>query len=71
MNCEKCTVEIHGNDIYEFKSKTLCDDCYMDLVMGVPEIDFSRLSPELQLKYKNIKKGWNRNRPIYRQIKFK
>ena len=71
MQCEKCTASIHGNDVYHFKGKTLCDDCYIDLVMGVPEIDLSRFPPELQWRFRNIKKNWNRNRPIYRQIKFK
>jgi hypothetical protein len=71
MKCEKCNMIIKENEVYRFKGKILCDDCYIDLVMGVPEVDISQLSPELQRKFKNIKKGWNRNRPIYKQIKFK
>ena len=32
MECDKCTDEIQGNDVYEFKGKNLCDDCYMELL---------------------------------------
>ena len=71
MKCEKCNGIIYEDEEYHFKGKNLCDDCYIDLVMGVPEVDTSRLSPELQSRFKNIKKNWNRNRPIYSQIKFK
>jgi hypothetical protein len=71
MTCEKCTASIHGNDVYHFKGKTLCDDCYIDLVMGVPEVDISHFPPELQCRFRQIKKQWNRNRPIYHQIRFK
>ncbi len=70
MRCEKCTDIIKENEVYHFRGKVLCDDCYIDLVMGVAEPDFTRFSPELQSKFRNIRKGWNRNRPIYRQIRF-
>ena len=71
MKCEKCNGDIDENEVYQFKEKDLCDDCYIDLVMGVPEVDISQLPPELQSRFRDIEKNWNRDRPIYCQIKFK
>jgi len=71
MKCEKCNGDIDENEVYQFKGKDLCDDCYIDLVMGVPEVDISQLPPELQSRFRDIEKNWNRDRPIYCQIKFK
>ena len=71
MECEKCADEIQGNDVYEFKGKSLCDDCYMDLVMGIECPDISSFHPQQQYRFRNMINNWNRNRPIYKQIKFK
>ena len=71
MICEKCDVVIKEDELYQFKGKNLCDDCYIDLVMGVPQVDISQLPLELQSRFRDIEKNWNRDRPIYCQIKFK
>ena len=71
MECEKCTEKIQGNDVYQFKGKNLCDDCYMDLVMGIERPDISSLHPQMQCRFRNMMNNWNRNRPIYKQIRFK
>ena len=71
MKCDKCSADIDENEIYQFKGKRLCDDCYIDLVMGVPEVDISQLPPEIQPRFRDIEKNWNRDRPIYCQIRFK
>ena len=48
MNCEKCGAVIPDNGVYEFKNKKLCDDCYIDLTIGVPDVHIAVLSPEVQ-----------------------
>lgn len=63
MKCQKCGDILTDNDVYEFMDEKVCDDCYIDLMIGVPEIDFSALPPEFQPQAQRLKKGWNRHRP--------
>ena len=63
MKCDKCGEAIEDNIAYEFRDKKLCDDCYIDLLIGTPDIDISKLPPDIQSSFHNIMKGWNRNRP--------
>ena len=63
MKCNKCSRNIQEKDIYEFKDKQLCDDCFIDLILGVPDQDISKLPPEVQAGFHNIMKGWHRDRP--------
>ena len=63
MNCDKCGEALDEINIYRFRDKQLCDDCYIDMMVGTPDIDFSKLPPEVQSRLRNIKRGWNRNRP--------
>ena len=37
MKCEKCTSEISLDDMYEHSGRTLCEDCYLD-VMATPKV---------------------------------
>mgnify|MGYP000860868150 CR=1 FL=1 len=32
MNCEKCQQAIDPDDTYEHSGRTVCEDCYLDLV---------------------------------------
>jgi len=31
MKCEKCGEIIQDNNIYKFRGKTLCENCYIDI----------------------------------------
>jgi hypothetical protein len=70
MKCEKCGETISGNDVYKLHDKTLCDDCYIDLVEGVQKVDTSNLPSEVQWKFHNVMKRWCRDRPNRHRIKF-
>ena len=70
MKCEKCGETINGHDVYKLHDKTLCDDCYIDLVEGVQKVDISNLPSEIQWKYHNVMKRWCRDRPNRHRIKF-
>ncbi len=63
MKCQKCGDTLRDNVIYRFMDKSVCDDCYIDLMIGVPEIDFSRLPSEFQSAASRFRKSWNRDRP--------
>jgi len=63
MKCDKCGEVIQDTVVYEFKDKKLCDDCYIDLLIGTPDVDISKLPPEIQSDFHNVIKGWHRNRP--------
>ena len=63
MKCEKCGDEIQDKVEYEFRNKKLCDDCYIDLLIGTPDVDISKLPPEIQSVLQNVMKNWHRNRP--------
>jgi NMD protein affecting ribosome stability and mRNA decay len=63
MKCEKCGDSIEGDAPYDFKGRKVCDDCYIDLMIGVPEVDISKLPPEVQSDYQRVMRGWNRHRP--------
>lgn len=63
MNCEKCGEEIHGNDMYKYNEKSFCDDCFIDVVIGVPQVDISNVPPEVQTSLNSMMKRWNRDRP--------
>jgi len=32
MKCEKCKIDITPDDSYDHSGKTLCEDCYLDVV---------------------------------------
>ncbi|MEJ2315113.1 MAG: hypothetical protein P8Y85_10225 [Nitrospirota bacterium] len=63
MKCQKCGDVLADNAEYEFMEKKVCDDCYIDLMMGVPEVDFAALPSEFQPAAQRFKKAWNRDRP--------
>jgi hypothetical protein len=63
MKCDKCLDKIQNNVVYEFKDKKLCDDCYIDLLIGTPDVDISKLPPEIQSGLQNVMKYWHRDRP--------
>jgi hypothetical protein len=63
MNCDKCGEVIQDNVVYEFKDNKVCDDCYIDLLIGTPDVDISKLPPEIQSDFYTVMKGWHRNRP--------
>jgi hypothetical protein len=63
VKCDKCGEAIENNLPYEFRDKRLCDDCYIDLLIGTPDVDISRLPPDIQSTFHNIMKGWHRDRP--------
>ena len=71
MKCEKCGEIIHEDDIYRFNDKKVCDDCYIDLVEGVPRVDISNLPDETQWRFYNIMKRWFRDRPNRHRLKMK
>ena len=70
MKCEKCWETISGMDVYKLHDKSLCDDCYIDLVEGVQKVDISNLPSEIQWKFHNVMKGWGRDRPNRHHVKF-
>ena len=51
MKCDKCAETIKDKFVYEFKDKRLCDDCYIDLLIGTPDVDISKLPPEIQSSF--------------------
>ncbi len=63
MKCDKCGEVIQDYVFYEFKDKRVCDDCYIDLLIGNPDVDISKLPPEIQSNFFNVMKGWHRHRP--------
>jgi hypothetical protein len=63
MKCDKCGEAIKDDVVYEFKDRKLCDDCYIDLLIGTPDVNISKLPPEIQSGFHNIMKAWNRDRP--------
>ena len=63
MKCNKCGETIKDNVVYEFKDKKLCDDCYIDLLIGTPDVDISKLPPEIQAGFLKVMQGWHRDRP--------
>ena len=63
MKCDKCDKSIKDNNIYEFKDKKLCDDCYIDLLIGTADVDISRLPAEIQSGFLKVTQGWHRDRP--------
>ena len=32
MKCEKCAVDVESEEIFQHSGKTLCEDCYLDIV---------------------------------------
>lgn len=70
MNCEKCAEEIHDKNIYKFNGELFCDDCFIDVVIGVPQVDISNLPPQVKAGFHNIMKRWNRDRPNRHHIIF-
>lgn len=68
--CNKCAEPISDKGPYEFKDKKLCADCYIDLIIGVPEVDLSQLPEEVRCHFQGVRKNWNRDRPNRHQIKF-
>ncbi len=63
LKCDKCGNFIQENELYEFMKKKVCSDCYIDLMVGVPDVDISKLPPEIQPLFTKVKKGWHRDRP--------
>ena len=63
MKCEKCGEAVPGNAVYEFRDKKLCDDCYIDLIIGTPDVDIKKLPQEVQTQFHKVMKGWHRRRP--------
>jgi hypothetical protein len=63
MKCEKCGEIIKDNMVYEFKDKKVCDDCYIDLLIGTPDVDISKLAPEVQAGFHRVMQSWHRDRP--------
>jgi len=63
MQCEKCGDRIEVDMVYTYKDKRVCDDCYIDLMIGVPDVDISKLSPEIRCGFQEVMKRWHRVRP--------
>ncbi|MCB2181076.1 MAG: hypothetical protein KQH63_03500 [Desulfobulbaceae bacterium] len=63
MNCRKCGDHVAEGSTYEFKGMMLCDDCYIDLMLGTPDITLSKLPQEIQCQFQHVLKGWHRHRP--------
>lgn len=63
MRCHKCDRAVPTGEVYEFKDKKLCDDCYIDLLIGVPDLDVSKLPEEVQARFHRVLKAWHRDRP--------
>ncbi|MDY6881853.1 MAG: hypothetical protein V2J25_06235 [Desulfatiglans sp.] len=70
MKCEKCGGRLKGDMAYTFKDRKVCDDCYIDLIIGVPDVDISKLSPEIQSHLYPLMKNWHRDRPNRHHVKF-
>jgi hypothetical protein len=70
LKCEKCGEPVQSHTVYTFKDKKVCDDCYIDLVIGVPDVDISNLPPEVQSGFHHLMKNWHRDRPNQHHIKF-
>jgi len=34
MKCDKCKEVIQDNDAYKYREKTLCEDCYIDMLLS-------------------------------------
>ena len=60
MKCGKCGETIADNIVYEFKDKEVCDDCYIDLLIGTPDVDISKLPAEIQSDLHRVMKNWHR-----------
>jgi hypothetical protein len=39
MKCDKCAETIKDDVVYEFKDKNPSEDCYIDLLIGTPDVD--------------------------------
>jgi len=39
MKCNRCGCEIPYNESYTYRGETLCEDCYMDIRLGVKACD--------------------------------
>ena len=39
MKCNRCGCEIPYNETYTYRGETLCEDCYMDIRLGVKACD--------------------------------
>ena len=39
MKCTRCGCEIPYNESYTYRGETLCEDCYMDIRLGVKSCD--------------------------------
>ena len=63
MRCDKCGERIEDEIGYEFKDKLVCDDCYLDLLIGTPNVDVSKLPPEVRSGLEGVMKNWHRVRP--------
>jgi len=70
MKCDKCGENLQDNNTYEFKGKKLCADCYIDLIIGVPDVDFSKLPPETRCQFNKVRKSWHRDRPNRHWVKY-
>ncbi len=70
MKCEKCGDPIEMNNTYRFKGRKVCDDCYIDLVMGVPDVDITGLPLEIRCGFLLFMKNWHRDRPNRHHIRF-
>ena len=70
LKCDKCGESIQDDMVYTFKDRKVCDDCYIDLIIGVPDVDISKLSPEIQSHLHPVMKNWHRDRPNRHHIKY-
>jgi hypothetical protein len=39
MKCNRCGREIPGGESYTYRGETLCEDCYLDIRLGVKACD--------------------------------
>lgn len=50
VNCERCGALFHKGEIYNYKGKNLCEDCYVLLYMFSQKVPDAFLPDVIQLR---------------------